>query len=199
MLRVSAALLCTAALALSLFNPGSLFAQEFGSDIIVEQFTGEVQVTLPDGTVVTLEPGLPVPPIPSGSQLEVITGTAVIEVMGVKISMVSGSAVKIYDIDQARRRFKVAGVKGESELFIGLMKATLSEGDDISVRIDPRNLRALITVLEGSVTVEENGVITVLEKNDRFLTLLPFFPEDPRVPPREPPEPEPIEASPFLP
>ncbi len=171
------------------------YSQELESDITLEQFTGEVLITLPDGTQITLEPGLPVPPIPSGSTIEVISGDAVIDVMGVKISLVAGDAVKIYDVDEIRGRFKIETIKGQNEVFVGLTKATMDEGDIMAVRINQETFEVSLIVLKGSVEVEQDGVKTTLSVNESFVTPRPFAPS---IPTPEPPEPELIEASPFL-
>jgi hypothetical protein len=174
---------------------GNSFSQYIDSKITMEQFTGEVLVTSPDGTKFTLEPGLPVPEIPPGSTIEVVTGTAVVAIMGVKISLVAGGAVRIYDVDEMRGRFKIEAIKGKSEVFVGLTKATMDEGDIMAVRINQKTAEVSLIVLAGSVEVEQNGVKTTLSKNKSFVTPRPFAPS---IPTPEPPEPEPIEASPFL-
>jgi quercetin dioxygenase-like cupin family protein len=174
---------------------GNSFSQYIDSEITMEQFTGEVLVTSPDGTQFTLEPGLPVPEIPPGSTIEVVTGTAVVEIMGVKISLAAGDAVRIYDVDEMRGRFKIETIKGKSEVFVGLTKATMDEDDIMAVRINQETSEVSLIVLAGSVEVEQNGVKTTLSKNESFVTPRPFAPSTPTP---EPPEPEPIEASPFL-
>lgn len=169
--------------------------------IVLEKFTGQVMITFPDGKQVTLEPGLPVPEIPSGSTVEVISGTAVIGVFGVggaKIVLGTGSAVKLYEVDELRGKFKVLVLKGKSELFIGLLKATLDTKDDVLVRLNRRTLQAELIVLAGTVDIEENGKKRTLSKGQSVFTVLPEFPT-PELPKQEPLEPEPIEASPFLP
>ncbi|MCX5641818.1 MAG: hypothetical protein NTY10_01035 [Candidatus Omnitrophica bacterium] len=165
------------------------------SPIILEQFTGQVIITFPDGRKVTLEPGLPVPEIPSGSTIEVISGTAVIGVLGAKIALEPGSAVKL-EADEARGTFRVKTLKGKSELFLGLLKATMDAGDDVLVRFNRRTLRAELVVLVGTVDIEEEGKRRTLSKNQSVRTVLPEFPK-PELPKQEPLEPEPIEASPY--
>jgi len=167
------------------------------SPIILEKFTGQVIITFPDGRKVTLEPGLPVPEIPSGSTIEVISGTAVIGVLGAKITLGPGSAVKLYEVDEARGKFKVKTLKGKSELFLGLLKATMDVGDDVFVRLNRRTLQAELGVLDGTVDIEEEGEVRTLSKNQYVTTILPEFPK-PELPKQEPLEPEPIEASPYL-
>jgi quercetin dioxygenase-like cupin family protein len=174
---------------------GNSFSQYIDSEITMEQFTGEVLVTSPDGTQFILKPGLPVPEIPPGSTIEVLTGTAVVEIMGVKISLAAGDAVRIYDVDEIRGRFKMETIKGKSEVFVGLTKATMDKGDIMEVRINQETSEVSLIVLAGSVEVEQNGVKTTLSKNKSFVTPRPFAPS---IPTPEPPEPEPIEASPFL-
>jgi len=142
-----------------LFSVKTIFAAQTStaSPIILEKFTGEVLVTLPDGSQITLEPSLPVPEIPSGSTIEVISGTAVIDVLGAKIILGPGSAVKLYEADEARGKFKIKTLKGKSELFLGLLKATMDAGDDVLVRFNRRTLRAEMIVLDGTVDIEEEG------------------------------------------
>ena len=183
-----------------LFSVKTIFAVSApaASPIILEQFTGQVIITFPDGRKVTLEPGLPVPEIPSGSTIEVISGTIVIDVWEVKIALGPGSAVKLYEVDELRGKFKVLTTKGKSELFIGLLKANLDGGDDVWVRLNRRTLRAEFGVLAGTVDIEEEGKHRTLSEDDYVIIVLPKFPK-PDIPKQEPPEPEPIEASPYLP
>jgi len=176
----------------------NLFAAQTptASPIILEKFIGQVIVTFPDGRQVTLEPGLPVPEIPSGSTVEVVSGTAVIGVLGAKIALGPGSAAKL-EADETRGTFKIKTLKGKSELFLGLLKATMDAGDDVSVRLNRRTLQAELVVLAGTVDIEEEGKHRTLSKNQSVVTILPEFPK-PELPKQEPPEPEPIEASPYL-
>jgi hypothetical protein len=181
-----------AVLALSMAASLPAVCSEQGdSPVKFEKFTGSIAVTLPDDTQTSLEPGLPAPEVPSGSTIEVVSGTAVLNVMGVKISMVSGSAVNIHQIHVARGRFNIRGVKGKTELFAGLTKITIGEGDEIILRIHRGTLR--LVVLKGSVEVEEDGVKTIIPERGSYG--MPFVPV---VPIDEIPEPEPIEASPFM-
>ncbi len=173
-----------------------IFAELEVSGIGIEQFTGELLVTLPDGTELILEAGLPVPPIPSGAVIEVISGTAVLNVMGVKVEVAAGSAVRVYQVREQLGRFNIVVLKGRADLFVGLLKATLDEGDDIIVRFDIRTGRFRIIVRSGEIEIDDDGVVTVVGAGDSFEAPLPFFPEVPAEP--EPPEPEPIEASPFM-
>ena len=46
------------------------------ADIFLGNVTGTLAITTPDGQVLTVEAGEPLPPIPSGSSIELITGTA---------------------------------------------------------------------------------------------------------------------------
>ena len=183
-----------------LFPVKTIFAAQTpaASPIILEKFTGQVLITFPDGSKVTLEPGLPVPEIPSGSTIEVISGTAVLDVWGVKIVLGLGSAVKLYEVDKLRGKFKVLTTKGKSELFIGLLKANLDGGDDVWVRLNRRTLQAELVVLAGTVDIEEEGKHRTLSEDDYVIIVLPEFPK-PELPKQEPLEPEPIEASPYLP
>ncbi len=179
------------------YGAGAAFSRT-RPDIALEQFSGNVLLTLPDDSRVELEPGLPVPEIPSGSTVEVITGSAVLDVLNVKISPAAGSAARIYNVRERMGRFNLKAVKGRTEFFIGLLRAVLEEDDEVIVRINPRTRRATIFVLAGEVVVEEDGVVTILRRNDSFDRVLPFFPEDRRPATPEPVEPERIEASPFM-
>jgi len=184
----------------SLLPVKTLFAAQTptASPIILEKFTGQVMITFPDGRQVTLEPGLPVPEIPGGSTIEVISGNAVIDVLGAKIVLGPGSAVKLYEVDELRGKFKILTTKGKSELFIGLLKANLDTKDDVLVRLNRRTLQAELIVLAGTVYIEEDGRRRTLSQNQSVVTILPEFPS-PELPKQEPPEPEPVEASPYLP
>ena len=172
-----------------------LVAESSVPSVVLEQFSGQAEVILPDGKVIVLEPGLPIPAIPFGSTLNVISGEAVLDWMGIKISLPAGSAVKI---EKVARGIRITSLKGKAELFIGLMKVEMDKDDAVVLRIDPQTREVTLSVMEGRVSTEQDGVKRTLSEGNSISVKLPYFPDDPRAPKPEIPEPERIEASPFM-
>ena len=112
-------------LLLAFFTVFSLAPTALHAEIVLENVTGTVSITTPDGQVMTIEAGQPLPAIPSGSTIEVVTGTA-------KISATGTDVVNVL-------------VNGAT--------ATVQDGAQVSVTVDLRTGAASLDVLAGSVSV----------------------------------------------
>lgn len=164
--------------------------------IVLAEFTGQVVITMPDGSRVTLEPGDTPPEIPSGATIEAVTGELVLEVMGHRAVLAQGAAVKV-SADERRGILELEVITGECALFVGTARVDLGAGD--AVRLASRGRLALLTVLAGDAALTEDGVTRWLGAGRRMIVRLPEFVRVPDVARPEIPEPAPVEASPFLP
>lgn len=191
------AMMAVAAMAALAALAGPAGAQQAtGEAIQLAGFTGQVLVTMPDGTQVRLEAGMEAPVIPPGATVEVISGEAALEVFGVRITLAAGSAVKVSSVNERRGSFVVETVKGENRLLVGTAEARMGEGDIVMVL--SREDRAFLRVLAGSVPVTDEERTLTLERGQSLMVRLTRPPL--LVPPApEPPEPQPVEASPFIP
>ena len=105
--------------------------------ITVENQTGTVTITTPDGKVLTVEPGQPPPNIPSGSLIEIVTGHA-------GISAADGDSV---------------------DVLLNGSTATVKDGAKINVRIDLRTGSAVMEVLSGQVPVlQPDGTTSIVSE-----------------------------------
>lgn len=102
-----------------------LLSPVLSADIVIENATGTIIITTPDGQVTTVEAGQPLPAIPSGSTLEVVTGSA--------------------DIS--------ATPPDEVNVLVNNTTATVRDGAKVGIVIDLRTGDAKMNVLEGSVAV----------------------------------------------
>ena len=119
----------------------SLAPSVLHADIVLQNVTGTISITTPDGKVITVEAGQPLPSIPSGSTIEVITGTA-------EISASGGDTVNV--------------------LINGAL-ATVGDGASISVTVDLRTGDASFEVLTGSVSVTQpDGTTETVTEGSTF-------------------------------
>lgn len=158
-------------------------------EITIQEFTGTVTITRPDGTVITLSPGEEPPPIPSGSTIEATTGTVRIQALCTVVDLEAGSSVQIL-IDEETKKVTISTVKGKA-IIGGVTRrvaAIVESGEAIVVRCP----ECSITVIRGRIDTYYEGKKKTLEQGGTFHIKLP-------PPEEEPLEPEPIEASPYLP
>ena len=109
--------------------------------IAVEDLTGTLSVKTPTGEVITVEPGQPIPQIPSGSTIEVITGSANISVSGTDVA----------------------------NLLINNSTVAVKDGSKVGVTVDLRTGNATINVIAGSVEVlQPDGTTQTISKGSQF-------------------------------
>jgi hypothetical protein len=112
------------------------------AEISVQNATGTISITMPDGAVVIVEPGQPIPAIPSGSTITVVSGTADISATGSDTVNVS--------------------INGSI--------ATLSAGDQITVAVSASG-DATLNVVSGEVAVQNaDGTTETLSAGESTTT-----------------------------
>ena len=111
------------------------------AEIVLENVTGTVSITTPDGQVMTIEAGQPLPAIPSGSTIEVVTGKA-------EISATPPDAVNV---------------------LINGATATVQDGTKVSVTVDLRTGDASLDVVTGSVSIiQPDGTTETVTEGSTF-------------------------------
>lgn len=95
--------------------------------------TGTLQVTSPDGTILTISPTDPLPEIASGSKVEVVDGT-----------------------------IEIAPVEGFIQLVIGGSVATVKAGDSLTATLDPAIGKADFNVKTGPVNIVSGNTTVTL-------------------------------------
>ncbi len=95
--------------------------------------TGTLQITSPDGVVLTIGPTDPMPEIASGSKVEVVNGT-----------------------------IEIAPSTGFIQLVIGGSVATVKAGDSLVASLDPATGKADLQTKTGSVTIVSGNTTTTL-------------------------------------
>ncbi len=111
------------------FLQSSLMAQG-----LILNHTGTIRVTKPDGVVLVIEPNQALPDIPSGSRVEIISGSIDIE---------PGAGF-------------IQGVVGDSV-------ATVKAGDRVTASIEPSNKKAAFSVSAGQIKIITGNTSTMLE------------------------------------
>ena len=129
-------LIAVAAVFVFIFANESAFAA-----IVVENLTGTLSIKTPTGEVITVEPGQPIPQIPNGSNIELITGTADISASGTDVV----------------------------NLLINNSTAVVKDGAKVSVTVELRTGDAVMNVMTGSVQVTQpDGTIQTISQGSHF-------------------------------
>jgi len=98
--------------------------------ITVTNQTGDIKITMPDGTQVLVSPGQAMPAIPDGAIIEVVSGSAIISTTG----------------------------SSYAEVILGGDTVHLGAGDSINAGYDPQSGIAIVTKADGStVTLDANN------------------------------------------
>ena len=125
-----------AAIFVVIFATPSAFAA-----IAVENLTGTLSIKTPTGEVMTVEAGQPIPQIPSGSTIELITGSANISVSGTDVA----------------------------NFLINNSTVVLKDGSKVGVTIDLQTGNATINVIAGSVEVlQPDGTTQTINAGSQF-------------------------------
>ena len=118
-----------------------LLTQSAFAAVTIANQTGTVKITAPDGQVATVEAGNPLPNIPAGSTIEVVTGKA-------EISASDGDTVNV--------------LVNDSTVQVG-------NGAKVSVRIDLRTGNANLDVVAGNVQVlNPDGTTTEVNEGGSY-------------------------------
>ena len=112
--------------------------------ITVTNQTGDVKITMPDGTQVLVSPGQAMPAIPDGSIIEVVSGSAIISTTG----------------------------SSYVEVILGGDTVHLGAGDSINAGYDPQSGVSNVTLISGTaiVTKADGSTVTLDANNPSYTT-----------------------------
>lgn len=144
----------------------------FQSDLMAEglilNHTGTIKVTRPDGVVLMIEPGQALPDIPTGSRVEVLSGSLEIEPSEGFIQLVLGSSVATVkagdsvsaaiDLETGMADFKTAS--GEVNIVTGNTTATVKAGQQALMSLDKTTGEVHIKSIIGVIQTVTVGVKT---------------------------------------
>ena len=204
MIKVKKAVEVLLAVSILIGFSSPIFCQTIKMSITITEVTGLLRVTKPDGTKMDILPSDVPVQIPADCKIETIEGTAKIEVRRLK--------------QVAARRYKITADKGDIDFSFEKEKTTLPESKSyyaisrsellLTVFLTPRSSakilfdkstgKILVRGLKGIVKVFVKGGVATLEPG-KELAVGWSVPEHIPSIRTEPPEPEPIEGSPYLP
>ncbi len=130
-----------------------------------------VKITKPDGTIISVEKGDPLPRIPSGSIIEVLEGALDITCLDGFVQVVVADSVAtvekgdriIASLDRDNARFKV--VNGQVDVVTGNTTTTIKLMQVAMLRLDKRAGNVEVKSLKGTIETMTIGVIALIPKN----------------------------------
>lgn len=168
----------------------SMFALSAFAAIDVSNRTGTISIGMPDGTVVTVTAGQPLPAIPDGATITIVSGTASVATTGDSTVSVSigSSTVQLgtgttanFGLDPVDGSATVTLVSGQATAINGDTSAALDSGDSIKLFYDLNDRTCTIELLAGTVpvTLSDGSVVTLDPEHPRMqckLTAEPYTP-----------------------
>ncbi|MEK7744051.1 MAG: hypothetical protein AAB578_06650, partial [Elusimicrobiota bacterium] len=123
--------LAAALVALSLLGSAAMAA---APSMKIVSFTGQIQIKNPDGSITGVVPGAPLPEIPAGAEIQVLTGEAVFQSGDTVVQANAGDTFS-FSAPAAGGQVSIAAVgeKTEIKVVVGKTEATLGKGDAVSV------------------------------------------------------------------
>ncbi len=125
----------------------------------IVSFTGQVQIKLKDGSIIGLVPGAPVPNIPSGAEVIIVSGKAVFDAGGTIVTASKGDS---FTFNTSGNTVKIAatGSKTNITVKVGKTSAALTSGSAVAVETTGKT--TTLSVTAGSVAVTSGGTTTTL-------------------------------------
>ncbi|MFH1723631.1 MAG: hypothetical protein ABII00_03300 [Elusimicrobiota bacterium] len=156
-------------------------------------FTGKLGFMLPDGKVVSVDAGAPIPEIPEGAEIVVLSGEALFEAGGVIVRADEGDSFT-FDASAGAVQIAATGKNTSLRVTAGGTEAIVGSGDAISVT-SVASGRVQLTVVSGDVTLVQDGGTRTLTAGDTADVELPV-PEALGPPPAVEPgvSPQPVRA-----
>jgi hypothetical protein len=151
----------------------ALVASSFAA-VNIENRTGTIKVSMPDGTVLTIAANQPLPAIPDGAVITLVSGTASITTTGASMVSVAigGSTVQINSGSSVNLGLNSSGTaniattSGQVVVSNGGTKATLDTGDSVNVSVNSATSTGSFQVVSGSIDVQTpNGQSSTLDSN----------------------------------
>lgn len=150
----------TGGLWMVVFMVFALVAQVFAAELIRER-SGTIKITTPSGKVFTIKKKQPLPKIPSGSTIEVLSGT--IDIAATKGSLtlkIGGSTAKI---NAGQRVIATVNAKSGIVDFKHAPGVTIKTGDTTINMKKGQRVKIGLSKISGKVTLKSvKGTITVL-------------------------------------
>jgi len=164
----------------------------------VTEITGQLEVTKPDGTVMTLSPEDAPAEIPLGSTVTPLTGTARITVTcliaglecSATVELVPGSSARI-SFNEDTGEILIRGLKGKMNVSAREVMAVVEADEEMVVKRDKATGRYMFTSSQGEIDLFSGGAKSTLGEGQSFYGM-----SEP-VLAGEPTEPDPIEGTPY--
>lgn len=162
--------------ALMLSGVGGAFAQDSLAMKIVS-FTGQIQIKTPDGSVVGVVPGAPIPNIPPGAEIQVLSGDAVFQTGQTVVKANAGDAFTFSappSAGGAPQQVQIAAVGDKTELQIvsGKTEATVGKGQTLGVTsVDKGPVQ--FQAVKGDIPVVDNGKASTLQQGASLVAATP--------------------------
>ena len=165
------ALFILAAFSMGIF----LFQNVLAAEDIVTNRKGSVKITRPDGTVLTIKQYEPLPYIPSGSTLEVLSGSMDIACGHGFIQVVVGNStatVKVGDrvragIDSVTGMANFKVVMGQIGIVTGNTTTTVKTGQEVKIGLDKKTGVVEVRSIKGAIETVTVGVKALIPDSAR--------------------------------
>ncbi|MFH1725766.1 MAG: hypothetical protein ABII00_14240 [Elusimicrobiota bacterium] len=126
-----------------------------GAKMQIVSFTGQVQIKLEDGSIIGVVPGAPVPEIPEGAEIVVVSGEAVFESEGTVVTAAKGDSFT-FDSGPDGVQIAATGATTSLQVTAGKAEAVVNSGNAIAVK--GRGIgKGRLKVVAGQVTVTQEG------------------------------------------
>ncbi|MFC1678628.1 hypothetical protein ACFL2T_00210, partial [Elusimicrobiota bacterium] len=123
-------------------------------------FTGQVQIKMEDGSIVGVVPGAPVPEIPEGAEIVVVSGEAVFEAGGTVVTATKGDSFT-FDTSAGAVQIAATGTTSSIQVTVGKTEAVVESGSAVQVTGKGQG-KGELKVTEGTAAVTTAGVTTTL-------------------------------------
>ena len=156
------------------------------ADINITNQNGTIKITSPDGTVVTVEAGQPIPPIADGSKIEIISGTVELSTTGTStvnlvidgntVGVSAGTTLK-FGLDSAGATTLSVTAGSVSLKTTDGKTVALDTGDGITVNKGPGGA-STIQVITGTISITGLDGKTATYSPDNQPKAEPYTPPD---------------------
>jgi hypothetical protein len=143
------------------------FSQDvlIAKDIVINR-TGIIRITKPDGIVLRVENDQALPEIPSGSKVEVITGSIGIEpaegfiqvVVGDSVAMVKVGDILTASMDLETNMADFEALAGQIRIITGNTTTIVNSGQKVKISLDKRTAIVEVRSIKGTIGTITAGV-----------------------------------------
>jgi len=163
--------------ALMLSGVGGVFAQDTLAMKIVS-FTGQIQIKTPDGSVVGVVPGAPIPNIPPGAEIQILSGDAVFQTGQTVVKANAGDAFTYTAAPAAGpgapQQTSITAVGDKTELLVsnGKTEATVAKGDVLGINSTEKGATQFQAV-KGDMAIVSDGKASTLQQGTSMVASTP--------------------------